>query len=40
MTHYRVYEDDPTKRVRVHKSICSSCNDGRGLERFAPSIGG
>lgn len=26
-----VYEDDPTKRVRVHESTCAYCRDGRGL---------
>ena len=32
MMHYWVYEDDPTNRVRVHKAICSRCNDGQGLK--------
>ena len=25
-----VYEDDVTKRVRVHRATCSDCNDGQG----------
>ena len=29
---YWVYEDDPTKRVRVHKAGCSRCKNGRGMK--------
>lgn len=29
---YWVYEDDPTNRVRIHKSECTYCNDGEGIK--------
>ena len=29
---YWVYEDDPTKRVRVHRGTCTRCNNGRGMK--------
>lgn len=29
---YWVYEDDPTNRVRIHKSECRNCNDGQGIK--------
>ena len=30
--NYWVYEDDPTKRVRIHVAYCTRCNDGRGMK--------
>ena len=29
---YWVYEDDATNRARVHRAMCSRCNDGKGVK--------
>ena len=32
MKTYWVYEDDPTKRVRIHLADCHFCNNGQGVQ--------
>ncbi len=32
MMNFYVYEDDPTKHVRVHRGSCTFCNNGKGRQ--------
>ena len=37
MIRYWIYEDIVLSWVRVHRSDCLWCNDGRGLNNIGPS---